>query len=215
MLYLFTQGPYQIRLSNFTPEKQREMLNTYFKFTFVREPFERLLSAYKDKFLNPRQIDWEWFGIYGRDILKTVRPNPSKRAKAELNDITFREFIEYVIKKSGDKVGLDWHWDNYLNICGMCAVDYDFLGHYETFDQDLLDFKKKARLSPGDATAFNLKFSKNRSDTASSMLKYYSQIPLEWIDILGEIYRPSFEMFGYSFPGPLKSLYEKPDEMTL
>jgi len=48
-----------------------------------------------------------------------------------------------VIKKSGGKDGMDWHWDNYLNICGMCAVDYDFLGHYETFDQDLLDFRRK------------------------------------------------------------------------
>ena len=209
MLYRFTQGTYQIRLSNFTPEKQREMLNTYFKFTFVREPFERLLSAYKDKFAKPRELDREWLEIYGRDILKTVRPNASKRAQTELNDITFREFIEYVTKKSSEEGNLEWHWDNYVNICGMCAVDYDFLGHYETFDRDLADFKKEASLSPGDAKAFDFQFSKNRSDTASSMLKYYSQISLEWIDTLGEIYRPSFEMFGYSFPGPLKSLYEK------
>lgn len=102
MLYRFTQGTYQIRLSNFTPEKQREMLNTYFMFTFVREPFERLLSAYKDKFAKPRELDREWLEIYGGDILKTVRPNASKRAQTELNDITFREFIEYVIKKSSE-----------------------------------------------------------------------------------------------------------------
>ena len=35
---------------------------------------------------------------------------------------------------------MDWHWDNYVNICGMCAINYDFMGHYENFDQDLADF---------------------------------------------------------------------------
>ena len=102
---------------------------------------------------------------------------------------------------------MDWHWDNYVNICGMCAVNYDFIGHYETFDQDLADFKEAAGLSPEQAKRFNA-HAKNKSDTTSTMLRYYSQIPLAWVDVLGQIFRANFEMFGYSFPGPLKSLYE-------
>ena len=102
---------------------------------------------------------------------------------------------------------MDWHWDNYVNICGMCAINYDFIGHYETFDQDLADFKEAAELSPEEANRFDVHAS-NKSDTASSLLSYYSQIPIEWINILGRLFRANFEMFNYDFPGPLKSLFK-------
>ena len=45
------------RLRGYPPEQQRQILKTYFKFTFVREPFERILSAYKDKFVHLRMVD--------------------------------------------------------------------------------------------------------------------------------------------------------------
>ena len=132
-----------LRLKSFLPNQQKQMLETYFKFTFVREPFERLLSAYKDKFVNRRQVnvDRKIREYHGREILKNFRPNASKRALKKLDDITFREFIQYLVTKGSNKSTpvMDWHWDNYVNICGMCAINYDFIGHYETFDQDLAE----------------------------------------------------------------------------
>ena len=38
----------------FQPEKRKEIMRNHFKFMFVRHPFERLISAYKDKILSPR-----------------------------------------------------------------------------------------------------------------------------------------------------------------
>jgi len=174
---------------------------------FVREPFERLLSAYKDKFVHIRQEDHRTLEFHGREILKNFRLNASKSALEKLDDITFREFIEYLVTKGSNKSSraMDWHWNNYVNICGMCAINYDFIGHYETFDQDLADFKEAAGLSPEEAKRFNAR-ANNKSDTSSSLLNYYSQIPKEWINILGQLYRASFETFNYDFPGPLKSL---------
>ncbi|KAJ7392622.1 sulfotransferase 13 [Desmophyllum pertusum] len=58
-------GRYRLRLNNspygptvkqFPPEQAQKMLRTFYKFMFVREPFERLLSAYKDKFVHPRAL---------------------------------------------------------------------------------------------------------------------------------------------------------------
>ena len=144
-------------------------------------------------------------------ILKAVLPNASKSALEKLDDISsFREFIEYLVTKGSNKSTpvMDWHWDNYVNICGMCAINYDFIGHYETFDQDMVDFKEAAGLTPRDAKRFDAR-SNNKSSTAASLLNYYSQIPIERIDILGKLFRANFEMFGYNFPGPLKSLFEK------
>ena len=208
MLYRFNIGRGELRLRAFPPDQQKQILETYFKFTFVREPFERILSAYKDKFVYPR-FPRSKLQLHGTAILKSVRPNASQSALDKLDDISFREFIEYLVTKGSNKSTpvMDWHWDNYVNICGMCTVNYDFIGHYETFDQDLADFKEAAGLSPEDAKKFNA-HAKNKSSTASSLLAYYSQIPIEWIDILGQLFRANFEMFGYNFPGPLKSLFE-------
>ena len=210
MLYSFLRKPQgRPLLSQYPPDQQRQKWETYFKFTFVREPFERILSAYKDKFVYPR-FPRPMLELHGRAILRTVRPNASKSALDKFDDITFREFIEYLVTKGSDKTTpvMDWHWDNYVNICGMCAVNYDFIGHYETFDQDLADFKEAAGLSPQQAKRFDAR-ANNRSSTASSLLTYYSKIPTEWIDILGRLYRANFEMFGYNFPGPLQSLFEE------
>lgn len=46
------------------------------------------------------------------------------------------------------------------------------------------------------------------------LIKHYSQIPPEWIMELGRVYRSSFEMFGYPFPGPLKVLLKNDTGQT-
>ena len=74
-------------------------------------------------------------------------------------------------------------------------------------EEDLADLVPSAGMSAKDGRRFTYK--KNASDTSASLLQYYSQIPLEWIDIPGRMLRANFEMFGYSLPEPLKSLYER------
>ena len=182
MLYSFVDMQKGAPLLNrYPPDEQRQKWEKYFKLTFVREPFERILSAYKDKFVDPR-FPLPMLQYHGRAILRTVRPNASKSALDKPYDITFREFIEYLVTEGSSKSTpvMDWHWDNYVNICGMYAVNYDFIGHYETFDQDLEDFKVAAGLSPEQAKKFNAR-ANNKSSTASSMLSYYSKIPTKWI----------------------------------
>jgi len=196
-------------LKRFSEQEQNVMPATYFKFTFVREPFERLLSAYKDKFVDIRSEDRHYRELHGREILKNYRPNASRRSLEELNDIRFTEFMEYLVKKGRNKttMAMDWHWDNYANVCGMCEIEYDFIGHYDSMEQDLADLIKAARMSPQNAKRFS-GYKHAPTNTSASLLQYYSQIPLKWIDRLGQIYNDSFKMFGYNFPGPLKSLYE-------
>ena len=164
----------------------------------------------KDKFVDLREYDRRMLEFHGREILKNFRPNASKSALEKLDDITFRELIEYLVTRGSNKTTpvMNYHWDNYVNICGVCAINYDFIGHYETFDQDLADFKEAAGLSPEEAARFDAR-ANNKSDTASSLLSYYSEIPREWIDTLRQLFRANFEMFYYDFPGPLESFFEK------
>ena len=210
VFYHFNVPHANIRLSSFPIDEQKRIMETYFKFIVVREPFERLVSAYKDKFLYPRPEDHLMLKYHGKAILNNFRPNASKRALEELNDITFKEFIQYIVTKGSNETNraMNWHWDNYENICGMCGVDYDFIAHYETLEEDMAALKQVVHQFTGDSESFNFASSK-ASNSSSELLTYFSQIPLEWINRLGVIYRSNFEMFDYSFPGPLKRLFSR------
>ena len=184
-------------------------LTKSYKFMFVREPFERLLSAYRDKFVFTRPVDRHLLELYGRKIIRDFRPNATQQALRTGHGVTFPEFIEYILKK-GIHEGLNWHWNTYENQCRPCSVQYDFIGRFEYLPNNANYVLKKAGV-------YNLIEFPNEnyySRTREELLKYYSQIPLEWIVQLRRVYHSNFEMFGYPFPGPLEALFENITDQT-
>ena len=176
---------------------------------FVREPFERLLSAYKDKFLLRRTVDHRFLETYGRKIIAKFRPNATQQALRAGNDVTFPEFIEYILK-DGVHEGLNWHWNTYDDQCRPCKVSYNFIGRFEFLSEDANYVLRKT--GTYNLTSFPIA---NYSNTRRELLKYYSQIPLEWILQLGRVYLSSFAMFGYPFPGPLEALFRNATGMNV
>ena len=102
---------------------------------FVREPFERLLSAYKDKFVLRRTDDRPLLESYGRKIITKFRPNATQQALRAVDDVTFPEFIEYILK-DGVRKGVNWHWDTYDDQCSPCKASYNFIGRFEFLSED-------------------------------------------------------------------------------
>ena len=191
-------GAYGPTLKQFPQEEAQQMLQNFYKFMFVREPFERLLSAYKDKYMHPRPVDKDPFiTVFGRKIIRNFRPNASQADLQSGYGVKWPEFVEYILN-GGDKE--DWHWQNYDDICGSCDIHYEFVGHYENLEEDAIYALERANLA-------RLKFPKVLpAKTKDELIQYYSQIPKDWIKRLYDVYQHSFEMFGYSFPGPLASL---------
>ena len=60
------------RLRECNEEERSFRLKTYFKFIFVRKPFRRFLSAFKDKFIGKNRICSK---NIRRTIIKRYRPN--------------------------------------------------------------------------------------------------------------------------------------------
>jgi len=195
-------SPYGPTVKQFPPEKGQEMLRTFYKFMFVREPFERLLSAYKDKYVHPRTVDKDPFiTVFGRKIIRNFRLNASQEALQSGYGVKFPEFIEYIINEGAKD---DWHWADYEDVCGFCGIKYNYVGHYETLEQDAKYVLERANLS-------QLKFPSFRpSRTKNELIQYYSQIPQVWIRNLGNVYQNSFKIFGYPFPGPLENVLSSP-----
>ncbi|XP_011911005.1 PREDICTED: carbohydrate sulfotransferase 10 isoform X5 [Cercocebus atys] len=79
------------RLSSFSDAEIQKRLKTYFKFFIVRDPFERLISAFKDKFVhNPRFEPWYRHEI-APGIIRKYRRN-----RTETRGIQFEDFVRYL-----------------------------------------------------------------------------------------------------------------------
>ena len=167
-------------------EEVERMLRTYFKFVFVREPFERLLSAYLDKF---HSGDSAFHSNYGRNIIKRYRPggNPDYR------NVTFDEFLNFVIDIGNGY----WneHWQTYDKLCYPCGIQYDFIGRFENLQEEanfvLSGIRRNSTVSFPNVQP---------SSTPSKLPFYYSQIPRERLDRVLQIFSGDSEMFGYDIP---------------
>ncbi|XP_029939517.1 carbohydrate sulfotransferase 14 [Salarias fasciatus] len=113
-------------LSSLKPDEIRYRLKHYFKFMFVRDPMERLLSAYRNKF---GEIE-SYQKSYGVKIIKRYR----KVDSAKGDDVTFTEFIKYLVDENEER--MNEHWMPIYTLCQPCAVTYDFIGSYEHLERD-------------------------------------------------------------------------------
>ncbi len=83
----------------------REILasDQYFKFSVIRDPFERLVSAYLEKFVYKRHSQ--------RNLLHTRQVISEVQGTADINlqlGISFDQFAEYILAQ--DAYDLDAHW---------------------------------------------------------------------------------------------------------
>ena len=179
-------------LSIYTKTKARYILDNYYKFMFVREPFERLLSAYKDKFTRK---DNDVYKKYELKIKRLVGERLG--ADTEDREIKFSDFILYLIDVNSKGGRYNEHWQHYDKLCHPCKINYDFIGHYETLEED-------ARFVLHEAGVDKIvSFPPVRfTGTKDELERYYSEVPRENVLQLQRIYRRDFEMFEYSALNP-------------
>ncbi|OXB56126.1 hypothetical protein ASZ78_011710 [Callipepla squamata] len=114
-------------LGDMRPDEINYRLKNYYKFIFVRNPAERLLSAYRNKFGEIKEYQQK----YGVEIVRRYRKNGGKSAG---DDVTFSEFLRYLLDEDVER--MNEHWMPIYNLCQPCAVRYDFIGSYERLNED-------------------------------------------------------------------------------
>ncbi|XP_070568969.1 carbohydrate sulfotransferase 14-like [Ptychodera flava] len=118
-------------LSDYTEEEQEHKIKHYYKFMFVRHPFARLLSAYRDKFGRPETVFVERYGTY---MLQQYRKVATVPINASEFRITLGEFVKFVIEQPIRQ--MDQHWRPMHEICQPCAVNYSYIGKLENLRGD-------------------------------------------------------------------------------
>ena len=128
--------------------------NSIIKFIVVRHPFERLVSAFRQKIEAWNSITWGSARV--KDILKYKQQYLDKFGSASLNKEnnygailpvknrnpsfpTFWMFIQWIINDQGWK--RNEHFRTYSMACAYCSFEFDYILKLE-LEQEKVDFMK-------------------------------------------------------------------------
>lgn len=178
-------------------------LRKYTKFLFVRDPFVRLMSAFRNKFAQPNE---DFYRQFGTRMLKryanVTRPLPATAKEAFKAGLrpSFTDFVHYLLDPETEKEeAFNEHWRQVYRLCHPCQIHYDFVGKLETLEEDaqhllrILDVEREIQFPPG-----------YRNRTAASWEHdWFANVPLEDRRKLYELYEPDFRLFGYPKPDTL------------
>lgn len=171
------------------------ILREYYSFMIVREPTERLISAYYSKF----NISYNTYfhERFGRKIIRMYRNNPSPQSLKNGNDVTIVEFLQYLTNVKSQSM-LNEHWAPYHNLCHPCAMQYDYIGYYEHLTEDIQHISKEGGI---DVKYPPSRTPKRRLSTRQLMYESLKDVPQELINKLWNgLIRIDYEMFNYTLP---------------
>ena len=180
-------------LNSYSSAEIQYRVRNYYKVMFVRDPLERILSAYKNKFKPGNNAYFN--NNYGRHIIKQHRVNATKAALRDGNDVTFNEFLNYLVDPRSQQ--LDIHWQEFHKLCRPCSVQYDYIGKYETLEQDGNRILEK--LNVYRWLRFPTK-SRTGVKTTDILKTSFANVSSEMIHKLWQRYSKDYKMFGYDYP---------------
>jgi len=153
------------------------------KFSFVRNPYTRILSCYLHRIIGER------------------RANPSKAVLYQQTDFSdtnkpsFEEFLAFISNQKPNE--MERHWAIQSDAMLYDEIEFDFIGKQETLIDDLLALEK---LIYGrdifDRTALaSVNLAPKVTNAGEKLGQYYTT---RATDLLRECYERDFVNFGYS-----------------
>lgn len=190
------------RLESYDRAGIAERLRSYNKVLFVREPFERLVSAFRDKFESPNSY---YHPVFGRPIISRYRANASRTALRTGAGVTFREFVQYLLDVRRP-VGMDIHWEPVSQLCNPCLLRYNFIGKFERLEEEA-NFLLQSIGAPMNLTFPDFKDRNPLAERTSSSItqKYFAQLNSTERQKAYDFYYMDYLMFNY--PKPFKDLH--------
>lgn len=154
----------------------KEDFDSYYKFTFVRNPWDRAFSAYT--------------------FLKNGGMTDGDKRWADTHLTTYNDFDEF-IKKGLIKpsIHLSTHFKpqyKYLCLPYNQKLFVDFIGYFENIQNDFQIIKSKLSLNS------DLEL-EHQNKTRTHQLDYKDFYSRETRDIVAEIYRTDIDLLGYNF----------------
>ncbi|XP_071491825.1 carbohydrate sulfotransferase 9-like [Diadema antillarum] len=181
--------------------KKKFYASNFKKVIFVRNPFTRLLAAFRERLetfpninLNQRRKHnkkiYVEYGNHSKDEM------PNKSVKSEMYNVTFKEFIDYFLDGN-----YDIHWQDVYKICNPC-LGYDFIGKIETYIEDVIEALKLMGVDSRFHPYKKLHASNSSDDTI--MKRYYDTLSDEQFEKVRERLSIDMAYFGYDMPESIR-----------
>ncbi|NXU69993.1 CHSTB sulfotransferase, partial [Horornis vulcanius] len=187
-------------LSEYSVPEINYRLRSYLKFVFVREPFERLVSAYRNKFT--LSYNTAFHKRYGTRIIRRHRQEPSRRALERGDDVRFEEFVYYLLDpRTQQEEPFNEHWERVHSLCHPCIIHYDVVGKYETLAEDA---NYILQLVGADMSVKFPASSKTTRTTDDMTAQFFQDISPFYQRRLFNLYKMDYLLFNYSIPSYLR-----------
>ena len=181
------------RLSKYKLTEAKRLMKEYTSFVFVRNPFSRLLSAYKSKMLNPGKREQHRKTM----VMRWLASNKSLLTNYTNKGITFSQFVTYYLNTEKR----DIHWRDMYQLCYPCLFNYSIIGNYETLKADS-DYIFDIIKAPSDVTFPVPKNAVTQSSKDSTLVKYYAELTDGQLRNLSVIpgFKRDLQLFDYEMP---------------
>ena len=183
----------QLGLHRYDVRRANKILRSseYFKFTFVRNPWSRLVSGFVNKFV---------------DQLKPPGLHIINKLGVSSDSIRFRDFVYFL--QSKDTSTFNRHWRPQADF--LANTSFDFIGKFEHLQEDYSLVARRLNLNPRlehrNRTKYALGNTECVADISAEKLNDLLSFPTyqffytpELIEIVGRIYADDIETFGYNF----------------
>lgn len=179
---LFADSSYQINREQFLQKFEGGQYSDYFKFAFVRNPWDRLVSC--------------WLHKLSTDTSPGLKA-PATLAKKVYSGMPFSEFVEVVANTPDSEANIHFKAQSSMVCDG--STEYhgsphlvDFIGRFENLSGDFGTVAKRI----GAERELELGHLMRRNMEARPYTEFYDK---ELRNVVYERYREDVERFGYSF----------------
>jgi hypothetical protein len=186
---LFGRADYQLNKNQFIRGMDRGKYEEYFKFAFVRNPWDRLVSCYSEKIMDVKETNW------GEPAFNQV---PSEKGSKLCKGMPFADFVETIYEIPDEEANVHFVSQHEI-ICGPgkdMPIMADFIGRFENLAADFAVVAERI----GGAQKLQLPHKLRSTSRKSRPYTEFYDDRLK--NLVYERYKEDIEIFNYSFGDP-------------